>query len=161
MRTAIALLGILLSQPLPAVEAPRIDTGDYLFAYARVVDCGPELQGIDFGKVDEDGVVTLFGDVSVIARGRPVYRVRNELVDLLEKQTGHRSQTLELVHVSGGDKESVAKRLVFFSAEMQHRCPPLVLPPTNPDSKWIKEFERVVQSPHNKSLNPDAANGAT
>lgn len=32
MRTAIALLGILLSQPLPVVDAPKIDIGDYLFA---------------------------------------------------------------------------------------------------------------------------------
>lgn len=153
MRTAIVLLVVLLSQPLPAVEAPKIDTDDYLFAYARVVDCGLELQAIDFGRVDEEGVVTLFGDVSVIARDRPVYRVRDDFVDVLEKQTGHRSQTLELVHVSGSDKESVARRLVYFSAKMNQRCAPIVLPPTNLDPNWAEEFERVVQAPHNKTSN--------
>lgn len=120
------------------------------------MDCGPELQAIDFGQVDEDGVVTFFGEVSVIARNRAVYRVRKELVDVLEKQTGHRSQTLELVHVSGSDKESVAKRLVFFSAEMGHRCAPIVVPPTNLDPNWAEEYERVVQTPHNNTSNADA-----
>ena len=156
MRTAIALLGLMLFQPLPAVEAPKIDSGDYLFVYARVVDCGPELRAIDYGHVGDDGAVTLFGDVSVIAKDRPVHEVRKELVDLLEKRTGHRSQTLELVHVRSGDEETVAKRLVFFSIEMQQPCAPIVLPPGDSDPNWAERFERIVDSAHRRSLNANA-----
>ena len=156
MKTAIALFGILLSQPLLALDAPKIVGGDYLLVYATIVDCGSEMQAIEAGQVDEDGVLTLFGDVSLMAKNRPVYDVRNELVDVMEKRTGHRSQTLELVHVPGSDQETVAKRLVMFSMEVEHRCPRIVLPPGDLDPNWARRFERFVHSPHNKTLNTDA-----
>ena len=157
MRRAIAIFGLMLFQPLLAVEAPQIDSGDYLFVYARIVDCGPELQAIDFGQVDVDGVVTLFRDVSVIAKGRPVHKVRNELVDVLERRTGHRSQSLDLVHVSGGDEEAVAKRLVSFAIKGQQRCAPIVLPPGDLDPNWAEKFERIVHSAQNKRSRRDTS----
>jgi hypothetical protein len=105
---------------------------------------------------------TLFGDVSLVAEGRAVYAVRNELVDVMEDKTGHRSQTLELIYISGRDKKAVAMRLMQFWAEVEHGCSQIVLPPMDLDPapgdldpNWAKEFERLVHSPHNKSLNSD------
>ena len=164
MRTAAALLGLFLFQMLPATEAPLIDAGDYLFVYARIVDCGPELQAIDFGQVDAEGVVVLFEDISIVAKGRPVHRVRNELVDELEKRTGHRSRTLELAHVPGSDEEYLAKRLVFFTFEMKQGCAPIVLPPEDLhplppgelDPRWNWEFKRIVHASHHQSVSAHA-----
>jgi len=162
MKTLTAVLGLLLSAPILAVEAPKIVAGDYLLVYARIVNCGPELQAIEAGHVDEKGVVTLFGDVSLVAEGRAVYAVRNELVDVMEDKTGHRSQSLELIYISGRDKKAVAMRLMQFWAEVEHGCSRIVLPPMDLDPapgdldpNWAKEFERLVHSPHNKSLNSD------
>jgi hypothetical protein len=61
MKTLTAVLGLLLSAPILAVQAPKIVAGDYLLVYARIVNCGPELQAIEAGHVDERGIVTLLG----------------------------------------------------------------------------------------------------
>jgi hypothetical protein len=159
MKTVIALVGLLASQQLLAVEAPKVVTGDFRFVYARVVNCGPELQAIDYAEVDENGIATFFGDVSLAANGKAVFRIRNELVDELEKRTGHRSKTLELIHVPGSDEQAVAWRLLKFSMEAK-ACSPMVLPPTDPnwlDPDWRETFERLVLSPHNRWSQPQAA----
>lgn len=156
VKTALAIFGILLFQPLLALEAPKIVEGDYLLVYARLVDCGSGLQAIEAGQVDEDGDLTLFGDVSLKASERPLIDVRNELVNVMERRTGHRSATLKLVHVPGSDKEIVANRLVMFSMELKLPCPPTGLPPTDADPNWVKRFKSFVYSPHNQLFKADA-----
>jgi hypothetical protein len=110
------------------VEAPKIVAGDYLLVYARIVDCGSGLQAIEAGHVDEEGVVIFFGNVALVARNRAVYAVRNELVDVTEDKTGHRSESLELIYVSGRDKEAVTRRLMKSWTELKHTCSRIVLP---------------------------------
>ena len=156
MKPGAAVFGFLVSLPLLAAEGPRIAVGDYLLVYARVTDCGPERQAIEAELVDEEGVVTLFGDVALVAEDRAVNEVRDELVDRMEDRTGHRSESLELVHIPASDAKAVATRLVQFAGEVKRRCPRIVLPPGDLDPNWVKEFERLVQAPHNKSSNQDA-----
>jgi hypothetical protein len=102
------------------------------------------LQAIEAAQVNEDGVLTLFG-ASLVAKDKPVHQVRNELVEEMEKRTGHRSKTLELVYVPGNDKEAVAKRLVLFSAEVKHRCSRRAFPPYDLDEDWVETFERLAE----------------
>jgi hypothetical protein len=159
MKTAIAILGLLLSSSLLAVEAPKIAVGDYLLMYAQIIDCGAQPMAIEAAYVKEGGTITLFGDVSLLAEGKPVHQVRDELVDEMERRTGHRSKTLEFVHVSGTDKEAVARRLLRFSAEVEQRCARRTMPPMDLDEDWLKLFERLVHSEHGSLFDSAAASG--
>ena len=62
MRFIVAIIGLIGCLPVHAVEAPKIAEGDALLVYARIIgmECSSQLQAIEVGWVDDDGLVTLF-----------------------------------------------------------------------------------------------------
>lgn len=156
MKTAIALLGLLTAPILWAAEVPGIAPGDYLLVYAQIIECGSDPQAIEAAQVNGDGVLTLFGDASLVAAGKSVRQVRDELLDEMERRTGHRAKTLELVYVPGSDKEAAAKRLVRFSAEVERSCSRRVLPPSDIDENRVEAFGKLVSSDRGSARQPIA-----
>lgn len=95
----------------------------------------------------------MFPDPSQV---KAVHRVRTELLDEMERRTGHRSKTLVLFHVSGHDKEAAARRLLKFSGEVQRRCAWSVEPPYDVDPDWVNSFEKLVNSDRSLQRQPTA-----
>ena len=119
-----ALLFILfLHLPALAVQAPTIAKGDYLFIAAAIVNCGPDVHTVEYGEVDAKGEVSLFRNISLAVEGKAVHDVVTELVDALEKQTGHRSKTIEIIRVSSSNEEEIARRLHWLNWQKTTQCP--------------------------------------
>ena len=124
MKNGILLFVLFLHLPAVAVEAPTITAGDYLFLRARVIDCGPYVRTVGYGKVNEKGEVVLFEDISLSVEGKAVHHVVTEIVNELEIRTGYRSKTIEIQRIPGSEIESIAKRLLVYTVEIRRGCLP-------------------------------------
>ena len=136
-----------LHMPVVAVQAPTIAVGDYLFVRAIIVDCGPTVRTVAYGDVNEKGEVTLFENISLAVEGKAIQHVVAELVDALEKRTGYRSKTLEIVRVPSSDQESIARRLWLFATINKSKCPKIYKLYEHP--LWDQVAQNVS---HNKAL---------
>jgi len=165
MKNLVVIFGLLFSGQLMAdYVLPRIDEGDYFLVYALIVgmDCTYEFQPIEPGKVDENGNITLFGDVTVLAKDRPVHEVREEILELTKQQTGHSSKNIAVRYLAVDNDESFAKLLVRFVSKLKPPCFRTLPPPGNfePNPNREVSFGKLANLSYNKSFKRDAVNGA-
>ncbi len=112
-------------QPAPAVaqSAGTIREGDTLFLRGRVVECGHRPVLVEYAKVGPSGEVTLL-DVTVPVVGRYGDEVASLLADGLERRTGSRPQSLEIVVVDPEDHKTRATLLLVLISQMRGDCGP-------------------------------------
>lgn len=147
------LATLMWSFSVSAVEAPKIEIGDYLFIRAHVVGCEPGLKWVEFGEVANDGDVTFFDDINISADGKHIHVVADALVDALEQKQGYRPKTVEVVRFPKSDMKSIAFLLTVFTKQGSIQCPPRKDIDENPIWNFDSEIAKGV--PHNKSFRRD------
>jgi len=84
-------------------------TGDYVFVKAEIPECTSQMRFVEVGQVLDSGQVTLFEDIVLEAKGKTTSEVAGQLLDSIEKRTGHRSNAIEIVKVAADDQLTMYK----------------------------------------------------
>ena len=154
VKKVVLIIALFAHFQAAAAAEPTITSGDHLFVTGLLKDCGPEMRIFEHGEVNEAGKVTFFEDISLVARGKPVHVVANELADVLEQRTGYRSKTIGIVKIPSSHHRLI---MTYVTRWLQHRntyyrCPRR---PFIPDESpmWKADYRLAQNESRNNTFN--------
>jgi hypothetical protein len=135
---------------LAVADSERFTTGDYLFVKAQIIGCDSQIRLVGVGQILDTGQVTLFDSIQLETEGRTPSEVTAQLVNLLEKQTGRRSETIQIKRVSAEDSRTAAQLMMVLYNERSRGCE--AEPKPDNFRKAKKWFRIAHKSSHNKAF---------
>ena len=132
---------LILCSTVLVADENTFATDDYVFVRAQVIGCGKQIRLVEVGRVDEQGLVTLFGDIVLDVSTATTAKAADLLTDAWEQRTGHRPETIGIQRVPGEDSKTATRLMMLIYSERK-RCERNPGPDPNERLDW--QFEGQI-----------------